>query len=156
MKCSSVLKEKFYYLIDLHYSQTTALNSQQSSLFYYLIDLHYSQTVATMLLRISGVLLPYRFTLFSNGQPIQPKNVAVLLPYRFTLFSNTPCFITLSRTVLLPYRFTLFSNSRGHINRRMLVLLPYRFTLFSNICRIRKAFGRFYYLIDLHYSQTCR
>ena len=35
---------KFYYLIDLHYSQTSATAYRKASLFYYLIDLHYSQT----------------------------------------------------------------------------------------------------------------
>ena len=35
---------KFYYLIDLHYSQTNDRSLTQAALFYYLIDLHYSQT----------------------------------------------------------------------------------------------------------------
>ena len=34
----------FYYLIDLHYSQTPAQDNVDSEVFYYLIDLHYSQT----------------------------------------------------------------------------------------------------------------
>ena len=34
----------FYYLIDLHYSQTSACKHPQVKTFYYLIDLHYSQT----------------------------------------------------------------------------------------------------------------
>ena len=34
----------FYYLIDLHYSQTTFVNAVKRAWFYYLIDLHYSQT----------------------------------------------------------------------------------------------------------------
>ena len=39
-------------------------------------------------------------------------------------------------------------------HRRLHVLLPYRFTLFSNLlCHIRYCV-EFYYLIDLHYSQT--
>ena len=37
-------KALFYYLIDLHYSQTHAMRDKSSVLFYYLIDLHYSQT----------------------------------------------------------------------------------------------------------------
>ena len=36
----------------------------------------------------SSVLLPYRFTLFSNYDAEQYGNGFVLLPYRFTLFSN--------------------------------------------------------------------
>ena len=34
----------FYYLIDLHYSQTADACYDCNYLFYYLIDLHYSQT----------------------------------------------------------------------------------------------------------------
>ena len=36
-------------------------------LFYYLIDLHYSQTRKMSLYELQAVLLPYRFTLFSNN-----------------------------------------------------------------------------------------
>ena len=35
-------------------------------MFYYLIDLHYSQTIAHRFRQLYQVLLPYRFTLFSN------------------------------------------------------------------------------------------
>ena len=35
---------EFYYLIDLHYSQTVSVTDANGNLFYYLIDLHYSQT----------------------------------------------------------------------------------------------------------------
>ena len=34
----------FYYLMDLHYSQTNAAIFVVANLFYYLMDLHYSQT----------------------------------------------------------------------------------------------------------------
>ena len=34
----------FYYLMDLHYSQTIEVDSVTVDLFYYLMDLHYSQT----------------------------------------------------------------------------------------------------------------
>ena len=79
------------------------------------------------------VLLPYRFTLFSNAGVTVDINGHVLLPYRFTLFSNAGytrqgCF-----SVLLPYRFTLFSNGQGQVTSLTTVLLPYRFTLFSNL-----------------------
>ena len=36
--------EWFYYLIDLHYSQTSEGGHELHTVFYYLIDLHYSQT----------------------------------------------------------------------------------------------------------------
>ena len=37
--------------------------------------------------------------------------IEVLLPYRFTLFSNTVLDFVVVNSVLLPYRFTLFSNT---------------------------------------------
>ena len=39
-----MLTLKFYYLIDLHYSQTKLTDDAPDEEFYYLIDLHYSQT----------------------------------------------------------------------------------------------------------------
>ena len=36
---------QFYYLIDLHYSQTMSKGNRKIEWFYYLIDLHYSQTM---------------------------------------------------------------------------------------------------------------
>ena len=77
----------FYYLIDLHYSQTPILEVTLPRLFYYLIDLHYSQTAMAAHIRFI-VLLPYRFTLFSNVTYRFAGEAQVLLPYRFTLFSN--------------------------------------------------------------------
>ena len=38
----------FYYLIDLHYSQTYNCKKRLTAVFYYLIDLHYSQTIQSM------------------------------------------------------------------------------------------------------------
>ena len=79
------------------------------------------------------VLLPYRFTLFSNFAFNFLKSFFVLLPYRFTLFSNSLFGTLVGTLVLLPYRFTLFSNTYGVFFIMYLVLLPYRFTLFSNL-----------------------
>ena len=79
------------------------------------------------------VLLPYRFTLFSNINRGKIKITLVLLPYRFTLFSNQLVEIWHYFVVLLPYRFTLFSNHVPYSVIACLVLLPYRFTLFSNL-----------------------
>ena len=73
---------------------------------------------------------------------------------RFTLFSNLWIFAWQDFPVLLPYRFTLFSNHSMWRKHTLLVLLPYRFTLFSNPVRNDISFISFYYLIDLHYSQT--
>ena len=86
------------------------------------------------------------------GIDIRPN--AVLLPYRFTLFSNERILYRMHACVLLPYRFTLFSNINVRFSVKIIVLLPYRFTLFSNDVIINKNIIKFYYLIDLHYSQT--
>ena len=84
-------------------------------------------------MRCVCVLLPYRFTLFSNSGGITTFAMLVLLPYRFTLFSN-PRFLSVKDIrVLLPYRFTLFSNEVILCIVFCFVLLPYRFTLFSNL-----------------------
>ena len=100
----------FYYLMDLHYSQTAEQPFVAGCWFYYLMDLHYSQTLNRMNAVAGAVLLPYGFTLFSNSCPPAPLPPCVLLPYGFTLFSNNFLFIIGRRSVLLPYGFTLFSN----------------------------------------------
>ena len=100
------------------------------------------------------VLLPYRFTLFSNRSKTKLTAFIVLLPYRFTLFSNLYVATIAIITVLLPYRFTLFSNAyqtRNHLEQfYYLIDLHYSQTLSFAI----SSCGKFYYLIDLHYSQT--
>ena len=68
---------------------------------------------------IGWVLLPYRFTLFSNNLCDISFEVAVLLPYRFTLFSNVLHELSFSEAVLLPYIFTLFSNLKPQIGNKM-------------------------------------
>ena len=64
------------------------------------------------------VLLPYEFTLLSNGEGNTSEFYSILLPYEFTLLSNPIGLITSSLTVLLPYEFTLLSNNihSGTIN----------------------------------------
>ena len=78
----------------------------------------------------------------------------VLLPYRFTLFSNSDFNRVDIPNVLLPYRFTLFSNKCNKlVNEEMfyyLIDLHYSQTGFIVVC----TYNKFYYLIDLHYSQT--
>ena len=78
----------------------------------------------------------------------------VLLPYEFTLLSNRVSDERQDEYVLLPYEFTLLSNqnlSQIQINP---VLLPYEFTLLSNTEIEPGASQTFYYLMNLHYSQT--
>ena len=100
------------------------------------------------------VLLPYGFTLFSNEALRSIMLPLVLLPYGFTLFSNHFDNISEVTNVLLPYGFTLFSNIKIINLLLRYVLLPYGFTLFSNGDGTVQAKHLFYYLMDLHYSQT--
>ena len=143
----------FYYLIDLHYSQTFSKLVEMMTGFTTLQIYTILKPPSQMIYRLI-VLLPYRFTLFSNLVFTVCTTFRVLLPYRFTLFSNivgiyfSPLsgFTTLQiytilkqrtgllkdNSVLLPYRFTLFSNTKQIHYFVAGVLLPYRFTLFSN------------------------
>ena len=122
--------------------------------FYYLIDLHYSQTITIQTNARCFVLLPYRFTLFSNLFLRRLNGCSVLLPYRFTLFSNDSMMVFSYRLVLLPYRFTLFSNTQycGTRPQKFYYLIDLHY---SQTCRTAQILAEeFYYLIDLHYSQT--
>ena len=80
------------------------------------------------------VLLPYRFTLFSNIYRSRTPLCAVLLPYRFTLFSNSKHTDDIIPTVLLPYRFTLFSNLKLGIKCTHYTVHGKSIRLFYNIC----------------------
>ena len=102
--------------------------------FYYLIDLHYSQTHHPDCGGTTEVLLPYRFTLFSNSIRICPFRNKVLLPYRFTLFSNLQGGKMMKTSVLLPYRFTLFSNLKLKIKCTHYTVHGKSMRIFYNIC----------------------
>ena len=80
------------------------------------------------------VLLPYRFTLFSNNSILLIITFLVLLPYRFTLFSNNNYSRIHQRRVLLPYRFTLFSNLKLGIKCTHYTVHGKSIRLFYNIC----------------------
>ncbi len=73
---------------------------------------------------------------------------------RFTLFSNKCPYTLTNRQVLLPYRFTLFSNGwRSYTQvKKFYYLIDLHYSQ-TNLCSVVLTF-RFYYLIDLHYSQT--
>mgnify|MGYP003237841420 CR=1 FL=1 len=58
----------------------------------------------------------------------------VLLPYRFTLFSNNNNLLTSIELVLLPYRFTLFSNLKLGIKCTHYTVHGKSMRLFYNIC----------------------
>ncbi len=77
------------------------------------MNLHYSQTSGQVFTRKDDVLLPYEFTLLSNGFVDLDNKKIVLLPYEFTLLSNKVFFILCHSGVLLPYEFTLLSNRCG-------------------------------------------
>ena len=80
------------------------------------------------------VLLPYRFTLFSNQNVQAHADSCVLLPYRFTLFSNSSELYFLKSSVLLPYRFTLFSNLKLKIKCTHYTVHGKSIRIFYNIC----------------------
>ena len=58
----------------------------------------------------------------------------VLLPYRFTLFSNFCRIKQQAQKVLLPYRFTLFSNLKLKIKCTHYTIHGKSIRLFYNIC----------------------
>ena len=139
------------------------------------MDLHYSQTVWSCFLAFFGFTTLWIYTILKR--PWRSWNgYAVLLPYGFTLFSNQSqqheqqcrCFTTLwIYTILKPHCWPL-AGCTGfttlwiytilkHDNpkaRKAKVLLPYGFTLFSNQPFADTTIPWFYYLMDLHYSQT--
>ena len=102
--------ERFYYLIDLHYSQTICLKDFLTLRFYYLIDLHYSQThelrKATTRLFYYLIDLHYSQTLYSGFPMFVPFYYLIDLHYSQTKYQH----FVIIYIVLLPYRFTLFSN----------------------------------------------
>ena len=106
---NSFAKEKFYYLMKLHYSQTSLKVSLILSSFTTLWNYTILKLLAPLLERTS-VLLPYEITLFSNRQRYSRLSIVVLLPYEITLFSNPTGNNIIHITVLLPYEITLFSN----------------------------------------------
>ena len=118
------------------------------------MNLHYSQTIAAICFLHSVVLLPYEFTLFSNLLDELLRISGVLLPYEFTLFSNTARHSEGGAGVLLPYEFTLFSNlvvcTVDYLKFYYLMNLHYSQTL----TRFHSFLMKFYYLMNLHYSQT--
>ena len=124
-------KRWFYYLMDLHYSQTLFRQLPTTIMFYYLMDLHYSQTSYGRAGCAAGFTTLWIYTILKRR-----------LEFQCPLF------------VLLPYGFTLFSNYYPTPQKIEDVLLPYGFTLFSNNSYKRSKGKVFYYLMDLHYSQT--
>ena len=121
----------FYYLIDLHYSQTTSEPFFQKVMFYYLIDLHYSQTVSIAIANLMSFTTLQIYTILKQTlqNVVQYK---VLLPYRFTLFSNElfEFFIVEEFYYLIDLHYSQTTQITQAL--KVIVLLPYRFTLFSN------------------------
>ena len=63
-------KATFHYLMNLHYSQTRGEPIITTGKFHYLMNLHYSQTNTGQMSQQQFVSLPYEFTLFSNQIPV--------------------------------------------------------------------------------------
>ena len=84
--------------------------------FYYLIDLHYSQT--------------------SNLTKVQKKTIKVLLPYRFTLFSNIPKMFSIIKLFyyLIDLHYSQTSNLKLGIKCTHYTMHGKSIRLFYNIC----------------------
>ena len=149
-------REKFYYLIDLHYSQTWWYTKRELNKFYYLIDLHYSQTtkgihtIAECFTTLQiYTILKHIVNSFDDIECFTTLQIYTILKQLLIHFFQSVRFTTLQiytilkhnirllmcLRVLLPYRFTLFSNRLILSEETAYVLLPYRFTLFSNLSR---------------------
>ena len=101
-------------------------------MFYYLIDLHYSQTSIHKCDRAVWVLLPYRFTLFSNpgAEYVQLCRFYYLIDLHYSQTAMTRMCCQDGFYYLIDL----------HYSQTALYHVPYSVM--------------FYYLIDLHYSQT--
>ena len=104
---------------------------QEKQRFYYLMDLHYSQT------NLSRIQLYHGFTTL----------------WIYTILKRTRIFRNLEK-VLLPYGFTLFSNSAlASLNdSKFYYLMDLHYSQTINPVVLWAVL--FYYLMDLHYSQT--
>ena len=145
----------FYYLIDLHYSQTT----------YYTRDLKSRFTTLQIY-----TILKQRFYLSNDGQRFTTLQIYTILKQVVTVRKLVLCFTTLQIYTILKrllhlrrrrYSFTTLQiytilKPASSLSAHTIVLLPYRFTLFSNYLSASSERAKFYYLIDLHYSQTGR
>ena len=60
----------FYYLMDLHYSQTWPIFVKVSRTFYYLMDLHYSQTRLLRKRRQWGFTTLWIYTILKHRQVV--------------------------------------------------------------------------------------
>ena len=124
--------KKFYYLMNLHYSQTMLVLLISGLMFYYLMNLHYSQTIVVVHTQCQSFTTLWIYTTLKPTSSLGGVAFTVLLPYEFTLLSNGELEKPHWHFVLLPYEFTLLSNSKRKMNSKMKVLLPYEFTLLSN------------------------
>ena len=124
----------FYYLIDLHYSQTGTRNNILAAVFYYLIDLHYSQTHFTGF--FCAHLFYYLIDLHYSQTRVSTEHCPTTFYYLIDLhYSQTTLQIALlSKIVLLPYRFTLFSNLKLGIKCTHYTVHGKSIRSFYNIC----------------------
>ena len=117
------------------------------------MDLHYSQTDENI---VNSLLC---FTTLWIYTTLKPQRVNLRNTMSFTtLWIYTT--LKRGRYKLVYYKsfttlwiYTTLKPVR-RFYRVILVLLPYGFTLLSNIVVEEFALVRFYYLMDLHYSQT--
>ena len=117
------------------------------------MDLHYSQTDGKVFRVTSGFTTLWIYTILKRYLGLFSVRLGFTTLWIYTILKRS-CAAIRRDAVLLPYGFTLFSNAViGHLSVAF-VLLPYGFTLFSNIAGGDRIGQLFYYLMDLHYSQT--
>ena len=117
--------------MNLHYSQTGSGYCPQQVWFYYLMNLHYSQTIIRRTQMNLCFTTLWIYTILKHEIWFFGWVGGFTTLWIYTILK--PCaFNAAARLVLLPYEFTLFSNLSPWIDRCFHVLLPYEFTLFSN------------------------
>ena len=117
------------------------------------MDLHYSQTLERRYGSWTGFTTLWIYTILKRRVTQRSYKASFTTLWIYTILKLLG-FIASAGLVLLPYGFTLFSNTANRCNILRAVLLPYGFTLFSNKKYSQTLPVKFYYLMDLHYSQT--
>ena len=146
-------KRWFYYLMDLHYSQTLFRQLPTTIMFYYLMDLHYSQTTHYKLYKVLGFTTLWIYTILKLiiGRRRSRTPFYYLMDLHYSQTQGILQALLIRFTTLWIYTILKpLSDLRAAVG----VLLPYGFTLFSNKIPRSSTFQKFYYLMDLHYSQT--
>ena len=124
-------------------------------LFYYLMDLHYSQTYILFGRHRGGFTTLWIYTILKHRCHQRSDDAGFTTLWIYTILKR---FHSVQKSEDGFTTLWIYTILKHYWIRRAaaLVLLPYGFTLFSNNHRQGVESMLFYYLMDLHYSQTCR